>query len=84
MNLLNKLYRDLDLEYSDNFKEWIFNYILVGILNNLYYGIVWLNFLKMLYFWRKRLSFKDVKIIEDECGDVIDLLGFRKVIDVED
>lgn len=40
MDLLNKLYRDLDLEYSDNFKEWIFNYILVGSLNNLYYGIV--------------------------------------------
>lgn len=84
MDLSNKLYRDLDLEYSDNFKEWIFNHTSAGSPNNSYYGTVRSNSSKTSQSWRKRLSFKDVKIIEDECGDVIDLLGFRKVIDVED
>lgn len=84
MDLSNKLYRNLDLEYSDNFKEWIFNHTSAGSPNNSYYGTVRSNSSKTSQSWRKRLSFKDVKIIEDECGDVIDLLGFRKVIDVED
>lgn len=84
MDLSNKLYRDLGLEYSDNFEEWIFNHTSAGTPNNSYYGTVRSNSSKTSQSWRKRLSFKDVKVIEEECGDVIDMLGFRNVIDVDD
>lgn len=84
VGLSNKFYSELHLKYSDNFEEWIFNHTSAGIPDNAYYETVRSNSSETSQSWRKRLSFKDVKVIEEECGDIIDLLGFRKVIDVKD
>ncbi|XP_062569038.1 carbohydrate sulfotransferase 4-like [Saccostrea cucullata] len=80
----NKLYRYLNLEFSDRFDEWIFNHTSAGNPNNSFYGTIRSNSTLTSQSWRKRLKLRDVKLIEEECKNVLNLLGFRKVADEED
>ncbi|XP_061177766.1 carbohydrate sulfotransferase 4-like [Saccostrea echinata] len=84
IDMSNKLYRNLNLEFSDSFDEWIFNHTSAGNPNDSFYGTIRSNSTLTSQSWRKRLKLRDVRLIEDECKDVLNLLGFRKVNDEED
>ncbi|XP_048730822.1 carbohydrate sulfotransferase 1-like isoform X3 [Ostrea edulis] len=80
----NELYRNLNLEYSETFDEWLFNHTSAGNTSYSYYGTVRSNSKETSQSWRTKLKFHDVKVIENVCKDVIERLGFRNVVDEND